>query len=207
MKKKTRTILKAVIFSLCLIIFIVVSRLLLIDKIESFDKIIYNFIIGFKSKPLTIFFKCITTLCSMWFVALSTILIMLFSKDKKKAFYIALNVLLCFILNQFFKFIFTRERPLGINIIQANGYSFPSGHSMLSVAFYGFLAYLSLHSKKSKRIRIFIILGFILLTLLIGISRIYLGVHFASDVLAGFALALAYLILFVTLIYDEKKRI
>ena len=70
---------------------------------------------------------------------------MVFDKNKKKTFYIALNVVLCFLLNQVFKFIFVRERPDSINLINVNGYSFPSVHSMISVAFYGFLAYIVLH--------------------------------------------------------------
>ena len=91
-------------------------------------------------------------------------------------------------------------------MLDLSTYSFPSGHSMISVAFYGFIGYLFLHSKRDKKIRIFVIISAMILTLLIGISRIYLGVHYASDVLAGFVLSLAYLILFVSIFYNEKKR-
>lgn len=205
--KKTRQILKPIIFAFSIIIFVALARLLLLDKVSVFDNKIYDFILKIKCDPVTYFFKTITMTCSTWFVMLVTAIIMIFSKNKKKTFYIGLNVVLCFLLNQAFKMIFTRERPVGINLINENGYSFPSGHSMMSVAFYGFLAYMYLHSKRSKKNRLLVIISFILLVLLIGISRIYLGVHFASDVLAGFALALAYLILFVTIFYNEKKRL
>ncbi len=206
MKTKTRKTIKIVLFCICLIVFTIVTRMLLVNKVSAFDTYIYDLVIKLKCKPVTVFFLIITTMCSMWFVALLTALIMLFSKDKRKAFYIALNVLLCFLLNQIFKYTFTRERPIGINLINVRGYSFPSGHSMLSVAFYGFLAYLALHGKGSRRKRLLIISAFALLTLIIGISRIYLGVHYASDVLAGFVLSLAYLILFVSLLYNRKSK-
>ena len=77
---------------------------------------------------------------------------------------------------------------------------------MISVAFYGFLAYMYLHSNKSRKNRLITIIFFVVLAFLIGISRIYLGVHYASDVLAGFALSLAYLIIYVSLFYNAKKR-
>ena len=205
--KKIRKILKPIIFSICIIIFVVIARLLLMDKVSGFDNKVYKIVTSIKCDPVTSFFKFITMFCSMWFVMLLTAIIMVFDKNKKRAFYIALNVVLCFLLNQVFKFIFTRERPVGINIITENGYSFPSGHSMIGVAFYGFLAYMFLHSHKSRKKRLLIICFFIVLAILIGISRIYLGVHYASDVLAGFALSLAYLILYVVLFYNEKKRI
>ncbi len=205
--KKIRQILKPIIFAFSIIIFVAIVRLLLLDKVSIFDNKVYSIVSKIKCDPVTYFFKTITKLCSMWFVILLTAIIMVFGKNKKKSFYIALNVLLCFLLNQFFKFIFTRERPIGINIISEVGYSFPSGHSMISVAFYGFLAYMYLHSNKSKKKRLLVIISFVLLALLIGISRIYLGVHYASDVLAGFALSLAYLILYVSIFYNEKKRL
>ena len=204
--KKIRRLIKPLIFSICLIIFVILARLLLADKVSGFDNKVYNLVIKMKCDPVTFIFKVITTFCSIWFVALLTILIMIFGKDKKKAYYIALNLLLCFLLNQGLKILFARERPTGINMLDLSTYSFPSGHSMISVAFYGFIGYLFLHSKRDKKIRIFVIISAMILTLLIGISRIYLGVHYASDVLAGFVLSLAYLILFVSIFYNEKKR-
>jgi len=205
--KKIRQYIKPTLFAICLIIFVFIARMVLVDKVSGFDNKVYNLIIKMKCEPVTFIFKLISTCCSIWFVVLLTALIMIFGKDKKKAYYIALNLVLCFLLNQGLKFIFARERPTGINMLNLNSYSFPSGHSMMSVAFYGFIGYLFLHSRRDKKIRIAVILTTIVLTFLIGISRIYLGVHYASDVLAGFVLSLAYLILFVTIFYKEKKRI
>ncbi|HQE23905.1 MAG TPA: phosphatase PAP2 family protein [Syntrophomonadaceae bacterium] len=85
------------------------------------------------------------------------------------------------------KDIFGRPRPSGEHLTYATGFSFPSGHAMISMAFYGFIAYLlwtNLPHKSGKW-------GAYLLVILIisiGLSRVYLNVHYASDVLAGFLL-------------------
>lgn len=77
-----------------------------------------------------------------------------------------------------------RERPNILRLIPIDGYSFPSGHSIISVSFYGYLiTYILEHTKKTW----LIILG-VLFILGIGFSRIYLGVHYFSDVLAGYSL-------------------
>ena len=109
-------------------------------------------------------------------------------------------------LNQTAKYLFARTRPEDINLVIETGFSFPSGHSMVSLAFYGFFVYLLYHKKWSKKKRLMACIPLIILTLLVGISRIYLGVHYASDVLAGFALAMAYLIIFIKLFYKKMER-
>jgi len=147
----------------------------------------------------------ISFLCSFWFLLLISVIFMLACKKKKMVFYIVLNLLLCFLLNQTMKFTFLRNRPLDINLIIENGYSFPSGHSMLSLAFYGLFIYLIWHLKKTRFEKLILVVPLLILVLLIGISRIYLGVHYASDVLAGYALSMAYLIIFIRLFYKKMK--
>ena len=79
------------------------------------------------------------------------------------------------------------------------GYSFPSGHSMISMAFYGLIIYYVWKNVKNIKIRNITCILLSILILLIGISRIYLGVHYASDVLGGFIISIAYLIVFITI--------
>ena len=95
---------------------------------------------------------------------------------------------------------------LSINLIDASGFSFPSGHSMISVAYYGFIAYIVSHVRMKRNKRRLYVGLLMLLTLLIGISRIYLGVHYASDVLAGYALSMAYLIVYIKLFYKKMEN-
>lgn len=204
MSKITKQSLKIILFSLCIILFVYLTKLLLLNEIKLFDDMVFNLVANLRCEPLTIIFKFFSFLCSFYFVIILTIIIMLFSKDKKVTFYIALNVLFCFFLNQTLKFFFARSRPTEINLIVEKGYSFPSGHSMLSLAYYGFFVYLILNSNIKRKNKILAIISLALLIFFIGLSRIYLGVHYASDVLAGFAISAAYLILYIQFFYNKK---
>ncbi len=206
-KKFIRNHWKPIIFSLCVLIFLCIVKMLMQDQIRVFDETIYRIISKLKCEPITYFFKFMSFLCSTEFLIIITILIMLFSKNKKAAFYIGLNVVLCVLLNQAFKYLFMRERPIEINLIIEKGYSFPSGHSMVSLAFYGLFIYLIAHKKMKKNKKYLYCISLAVLTLLIGISRIYLGVHYASDVIAGFALSMAYLIIYILIVYKKMKKI
>lgn len=205
MNKFFRKHWKPFIFSISLLIFTAIVTLLLKEQVHIIDDFIFSGVEKLRCTPLTIFFKFITFFCDTEFLLIVTISIMVFSKQKKKAFYIALNVLLCFLLNQGFKHIFLRARPEDINLIIQGGYSFPSGHSMLSLAFYGFFIYLIYHMRMKKKKKLLYCSLLALLTFLIGFSRIYLGVHYASDVIAGFALSMAYLIIFILIFYKKMK--
>lgn len=86
---------------------------------------------------------------------------------------------------EYLKHWFGRSRPAGEALTAASGYSFPSGHAMLAMVFYGFLAYLLISHAKNK-LEWYGVAVLCLMILLIGFSRVYLNVHYASDVLAGF---------------------
>lgn len=116
------------------------------------------------------------------------------------SFCILLNVIIATLLNIFLKNIIQRPRPNDFRLISETGYSFPSGHSMISMAFYGFLIYLSIKYLKNKKMKIVLITFLSILIILIGISRIYLGVHYTSDVIAGFMISVCYLIIFTSLV-------
>lgn len=102
------------------------------------------------------------------------------------------------------KHIVQRPRPTEFRIIDETGYSFPSGHSMVSAAFYGFLIYLIYKNVKNKYLKWGIIILLSIIVITIGISRIYLGVHYTSDVLAGYLISISYLIIFTSIIKNLK---
>jgi len=122
------------------------------------------------------------------------------NKDKKTALLFCINLVIMALLNLIFKNIFSRTRPEMINIITESGYSFPSGHSSIAVACYGYLIYILNRIIKNKNIKCVYTIILSILILLIGLSRIYLGVHYASDVLAAFLLSISYLIVYTHLV-------
>ena len=108
------------------------------------------------------------------------------------------NLVIITALNQLLKNILQRPRPTEYRIIEETGYSFPSGHSMISMAFYGYIIYLIYKYVKNKYIKWFSIVLLSILICSIGISRIYLGVHYTSDVLGGFLISVSYLVIYIS---------
>lgn len=98
------------------------------------------------------------------------------------------------------KFALHRARPLH-GLIEPGGYSFPSGHATISVAFYGFLFFILVHFSRGWRTRVNLVFVALLLALAIGFSRLYLGVHFLSDILAGYLVGSLGLLLGVAMSY------
>jgi len=196
--------LKWIVFSLSLITFIILSILVVTRKDIFLDSFVYDFISKYITDNLTSVVKHLTYLGSGIVVIVITLLVLIFFKNKKYSLYMSLNLVSITILQLTLKNIFSRERPTDINLIEETGYSFPSGHSLTSMAFYGFIIYLihiSNLSKKSKIIFTILFSSFIFVT---GISRIYLGVHYFTDVCGGFTFSLAYLIVYTSII---KKRL
>lgn len=123
-----------------------------------------------------------------------------FAPGRRPGLCAALNLVGVVILNQVFKFLVHRPRPEGFRLIAESGYSFPSGHSMVAMAFYGLLAWMVYRYERDHLVRRVCVTGFGIVVVLVGISRIYLGVHYASDVIAGFCLAFAWLALYTTIV-------
>lgn len=93
------------------------------------------------------------------------------------------------------KYLFMRDRPLVPLLSPAAGHSFPSGHAFSSLLFFGILIFIVIHAIKNHWVKYILILLLLLFSLLVGLSRIYLNVHFATDVIAGFSLAICWLLL------------
>ena len=200
--------LKWVVLFICLVGFLALTEDVFNKEIMQGDiigyKIISTFLISDFVTPIA---KFITNFGGAIFLSIATIALLLLIKNKKIGLSIFSNIVIITILNQLLKRILRRPRPTEFRIVEETGYSFPSGHSITSMVFYGYLVYLTYKYINNKKIKIPLIIFLILLIPTIGLSRIYLGVHYASDVLCGFLLGIIYLILFISISkkYLERK--
>ena len=160
------------------------------------DIIGYNIISSLITDNLTPLVKKVTWFGSATCLIPLTLILFIIIKNRKTGLLIGTNLVIITILNQTLKFLLQRPRPTEFRIINETGYSFPSGHSMISMAFYGFLIYLIYKNVHNKYLKYTLIIDLFILIISIGLSRIYLGVHYTSDVCAGFLLSIAYLIFY-----------
>ena len=189
---------KWIICFVCLILFLALAEDVFNHEIMQGDVVGYKFISTYLIRDsLTPIFKIITWFGSATCLILLTIILFITIKNKKIGGLVGPNLVIVTILSQALKIIIQRPRPTEYRIINETGYSFPSGHSMVSMAFYGFLIYLIYKNIKNKYLKISLIVILSLLIVMIGISRIYLGVHYTSDVCAGFLVSLSYLIIYI----------
>lgn len=195
---------KIIILTISLILFTIITYAIFNDKINTIDQNIHSYILNLRNNNLTSILITITNISSAYALIVLSILLLLIMKKKKLPLLISLNLIISFISNQITKQIFTRPRPIGINLIEETGYSYPSGHAMISMAYFGFIAYLIYKYVKNKLIKTILISSIFLLIILIGFSRIYLGVHYLSDIIGGFLLSIAYLMIFINSINLKK---
>lgn len=197
--------LKWIVCLLSITIFIILAILVKTRNDIFLDSFIYDFISKYITDNLTNIVKYLTYIGSGIVVIGITIFVFIFFKNKKYSLYMSINLISITILQLVLKNIFSRERPTDINLIEETGYSFPSGHSLTAMAFYGFLIYLVHISNISKRSKTIFITLFTLFIVVTGLSRVYLGVHYFTDVIGGFTFSLAYLIVFTNIIKYRVK--
>lgn len=193
--------LKWIILFLCIIIFLELALDVFQKEIMRKDIIGYNlistYVISDFATPIA---KIITQMGGAIVLIAITIVVLLFLNNKKIGIAIAINLGIATVLNLLLKNIVQRPRPTEYRMISETGYSFPSGHSMVSMAFYGFLIYLIYKKIENKKLKWGLIVALSILIVAIGISRIYLGVHYTSDVLAGFTISVSYLIVYTSIV-------
>lgn len=200
-----------VISLLCAIAFGVIAVLISDKKIAQFDSSIISSIQGLESPGLTGIMKFFTFIGSGKAVAVIGLIVLFvlykFLHHRKELILFLWAVIGTSLVNEVLKTIFHRARPTIHRIVEANGYSFPSGHSMTAFSLYGILAFLLWrHLSTSLSRGLLLIFSFVMI-MMIGISRIYLGVHYPSDVLGGFLASgcLLFVSIWVYQNYQEKR--
>ena len=167
-------------------------------EIMRLDTLAYElFVERLRSDALTPFMEAFTSLASVVVLAVMAAVIAALAPGKAPGWCVAVNLVCVVLLNTVLKVIVQRPRPDGFRLISETGYSFPSGHSMVSMAFFGLLIWMVWRYHRKDVMRIVWCVVFGLVIAMVGISRIYLGVHYASDVLAGFCVSLVWLIFYV----------
>jgi undecaprenyl-diphosphatase len=197
--------MKSRIILISLILFIVIAIGVINDNLIGFDNSVHSAVISIKNIFFDYFFSFFTHIFdNIGFVLLSILLIgYLYLRNRKKDSLIALIVLAGgAILGQILKLLFAIQRPEGI--VDFLGYSFPSGHAIKVTLFMLLLIYLFkdkiINKNKNK---IFVALSWAVI-LIVCLSRIYLGAHWASDVIGGFFFAFGWINL---ILYSSLKLI
>lgn len=171
-----------------------------------FENWVYAEVVEHMSPLLTNIIRTITHLGDPIIVTSITILLVIIPKTRKKIGYpMAAAVVVSESLNLILKEIFARQRPNILQLVNETTYSFPSGHAMINTTVYTMLGIFAIKYIRSKKIKIPVIIMCILMPLIISFSRVYLGVHYAGDVLGGMLLGFAVTVFIYVLLKKEEK--
>jgi undecaprenyl-diphosphatase len=183
-------IVSAIIFVAALNGFVELTDELADNELGPIDESVTRYVISFRNETLTHYFTFATHLGDRYAYVVITIMLagFFFFKNRswKFIFQTTFVLILATISNVVLKRVINRARPTLEHLVTVNTLSYPSGHSMSAMAFYGFLIFLCARHRMPRWTRYLLIVLLIILILSIGISRIYLGVHYPSDVAAGF---------------------
>lgn len=199
MKKK-----RGVIFAAGLVLFVLLTILMVTGNLQWFDDPIREWVYSIRNPALTEVLKVITYMGNWQTITLLCIVLLLFRKTRLRyGVPVSAGAIFVTIFNRIIKLIFKRPRPEeSLHLIEEGGYSFTSGHSITSMVVFGLLIYLVRKYVKNRKAANILIAALAVPWIFIGLSRIYMGVHFPSDVLAGWALGAAVLIGIIVL--EEK---
>lgn len=186
-------------------LFIELTDTLKTEMLANYDTSITNYVISYRSPALTEYFKFVTNVGDVNGYLIVLGLFVVFSwrvlKSWKYVLQAAIVLALATVSNMVLKRFIDRARPGIEHLVSVETLSYPSGHAMSAMAFFGFLIYLISKLNINKVLKYFLILLFAFLILSIGISRIYLGVHFPSDIAGGFIAGFIWVV-FCVLVFD-----
>jgi len=186
-------------------LFIELTDTLTTETLANYDRMITDYVISFRTPALTEFFIFVTNVGDLYgyvvVLGLCIFISRVFFKRWKQVIQVALVLLLASVSNLILKRFIDRARPGIEHLVSVETLSYPSGHAMSAMAFYGFVIYLFYRFKMNKILKYSIMFLLLLLIMSIGVSRIYLGVHFPSDIAGGFIAGLIWVV-FCVLVFD-----
>lgn len=191
-------------------LFITVSAIVLAGRAGFIDDNAIRYVQGWESPDLTSVMESFSwfgsTLAVVVITLASVILLASMLGHRKELLLLVTVVVGSAALNRLLKLIFQRERPNIYRLVEETGYSFPSGHSTAAFALYGVLIYLLWRHVTIGWCRLLMVLIGVVMTLGIGISRIYLGVHYPSDVIGGYLVSAALLGIAIEVFEQRAKE-
>ncbi|MGE5943887.1 MAG: phosphatase PAP2 family protein [Flavobacteriales bacterium] len=186
-------------------LFVELTDTLSTDVLANYDKQITDYVISYRSPMLTDYFIFVTHVGDFYgyavVIGISIFVSLVIFKKRKYVVQIVLVLALSGLSNWILKRAINRARPSIEHLVAVETLSYPSGHAMAAISFYGFLIYLFYIFKMNRVVKYSVIFLLILLILSIGVSRIYLGVHFPSDIAGGF-IAGAIWVVFCVVIFN-----
>lgn len=203
---ETATIASLAMAILSLFLFAWIAESVSHDRTASFDLAVRTQLHAFASPALTKGMIAVSFLGGkgLTLATVLSVIVFLLIRWYRAAIWTVITILGAVVLNLSLKYAFHHHRPVPFFVALPNSYSFPSGHSLLSFCLYGVLAGLLAGRTQSRLRRIPIWTVAALLVAAIGLSRIYLGVHYPSDVIAGYLAATLWVSTLVTL---DRMRI
>lgn len=202
MKEKDKsTYLIIVLF----LLFLLLTFLIKLHLIDFVDVRIYEIIHSFRNKNLDFYFKNITKLGNMSIIFYIVFIFLIIKRNNYSLFLTAISIVSTSTMS-ILKNIIKRTRPDILRLINVSGYSYPSGHSMISVCVFGYLIYYILKTYKNNYLKYLLTTILSIIIISIGISRIYLGVHYFSDIIGGYLVSSVILIIFIKYKNNNLKR-
>lgn len=197
------------LFIISLLGFVYITNNIFRLKNTVFDQQVFNFLDPFINQTNTSILILFTFLGSQDFLLPANVILAIYFLFIRKQRWYSIRVpvvsLGSFAVMSLLKVFFQRARPLDPVYEAARGFSFPSGHSMSAMTFFGLLIFIVWDKTENKVLKWLVTIFFVFIILAIGFSRVYLRVHYASDVLAGFALGLIWLVISLWVIGKLEK--
>lgn len=195
---------KITLVLLPVVLFIILAITIDSEIITRFEERVYIQTIRNMSPGLTCIMKGFTHIGdSVTVITICIVLLAIPEIRRTVALPVSMAVVLSTMVNTLLKHIFVRSRPDIFHLISETGYSFPSGHAMNNAALYTMLTLLIFRYIQTKSLKIILITICIAQPMLIGLSRVYLGVHYAGDILGGWMFGFA-LSMFIYFIWDKS---
>lgn len=192
MKKQLKPLLLSMCVGICIMLFVLLAVLTTIYKVLPLDVAVANFCKAASPTGFIAFLKIFTYIGSVYCLASITLSI-LFIKNKTLGIVACLMMLFASLFSVAVKYIIKRSRPENM-LVEEIGYSFPSAHALLTFVVLGFVIYCVIKCIKNKTLKITISVVLSAVIALVGMSRVVLGVHHFTDVLAGWIIAIPILI-------------